>query len=327
MKVAYAFRRAMYHPATGAPFLFPDRAVRPPWLRRIRDLGFDGIEVGLDAAGPQVDERGAGELRRELADAGVPCAAVRGGGSLAHPRSLHASTRRLEQTIRLAAWVGAPVANSGLTTPPHDPRGPGAANTGEATSQGGSRTATEADYERTAAALRRAGDLAADLGVTISIEVHQHSIVDNSWSALHLLELVDRPNVGVNPDLGNIYWTYDTPEETAEAAIVALAPHATYWHCKNLMRINIPQLNYSAYQRVPLPDGDIDYRFAISAMRAAGYQGYLAVEGVQQGDQLSADGRSLRYARAILEELDADGATGGRGDGATGGPGEGGTGR
>jgi sugar phosphate isomerase/epimerase len=312
VKVAYAFRRAMYYPYDGPPFAFPAKDVRGPWLRQIAALGFDGVEVGLDAVGGNFDEPRARELQQELAGAGVPCAAVRGGGSLAHPR-LHAGSRkRLEQTIRLAAWLGAGVANTGLTTPPHDPQGPGARNWGEATSQGGSRTAGEADYERTATALQQASALAADLGVQIAIEVHQHSIADNSWSALHLLDLVDRPNVGVNPDLGNIYWTYDEPEEASEQAIVALAPRAKYWHCKNLMRLNIPQLRYSAMQRVPLPDGDIDYRFAISAMRAAGYQGYLAVEGLQLGDQLTADGKSAAYVRAILRELEDETSDAGR---------------
>ncbi|HEV7214140.1 MAG TPA: sugar phosphate isomerase/epimerase family protein [Chloroflexota bacterium] len=304
MKVAYAFRRAMYYPYDGPPFAFPAKDARAGWLRQIAALGFDGIEVGLDAVGSEFDERRARELQRELAGAGMPCAAVRGGGSLAHPRLHAASGKRLEQTIRLAAWLGARVANTGLTTPPHDPPGPGARNWGEASSQGSSRTASEADYERTATALQQASALAADLGVQIAIEVHQHSIADNSWSALHLLDLVDRPNVGVNPDLGNIYWTYDEPEEQTEHAIVALAPRAKYWHCKNLMRLNIPQLHYSVMQRVSLPDGDIDYRFAISAMHAANYQGHLAVEGLPLGDQLTADGKSAAYVRAILRELE-----------------------
>jgi sugar phosphate isomerase/epimerase len=114
------------------------------------------------------------------------------------------------------------------------------------------------------------------------------------------------PNVGANPDLGNIYWQYEYPEETPEAAIVALAPRALYWHCKNLQRLHIPELKRSFFQRVPLPDGDIDYRFAISAMREAGYSGYLAVEGAQLGDQLSQDRRGLEYVRRILAELGGD---------------------
>jgi sugar phosphate isomerase/epimerase len=148
--------------------------------------------------------------------------------------------------------------------------------------------------------LRTYGQMATDAGVRISIEVHQGSIADNSWATLHLLDLVGMDSVGANPDLGNIYWQYEQPEETAEAAIVALAPRAVYWHCKNLRRVHIPDLHRAIFQRVPLADGDLDYRFAVSAMLDAGYQGYLAIEGVQYGDQLTQDRRSLDYVKELL---------------------------
>ena len=45
--------------------------------------------------------------------------------------------------------------------------------------------------------LRHVDDIGFDgigaSGVSITIEVHQHSIADNSWSALHLLDLTDSP--------------------------------------------------------------------------------------------------------------------------------------
>ena len=132
---------------------------------------------------------------------------------------------------------------------------------GEPVSQGSSRLASAVDYERTAKAVSEVAGIAADQGVEISIEIHQNSIADNSWSALHLLELIDAPNVGVNPDLGNIYWTYDIPEESCEDAIVALAQHVNYWHCKSLYRVHIPDLETAIYVQAPLPDGEIDYRF------------------------------------------------------------------
>ncbi len=137
----------------------------------------------------------------------------------------------------------------------------------------------------------------------IAIELHQHSIADNAWSCLHLLDLIDRPNVGVNPDLGNLYWNYEQPEESAEACILALAPKAKYWHCKQLQRLHIPELEGAYFSLVPLPDGGIDYRFAIAAMVEAGYDGYLAIEGVREGDQLYRDGRSVEYCRQILREV------------------------
>ena len=174
---------------------------------------------------------------------------------------------------------------------------------GEAVSQGSSRLATADDYLRNAKAIAAVADLAATHGIRLALEVHQQSMVDNSWSALHLIELVDRANFGINPDLGNIYWVYDEPEETTEDAIVALAPHATYWHCKNLIRTHVPELWRSFFTRVPLPDGDVDYRFAISAMAEVSYQGYLMVEGARAGDQLHQDRRSFEYVKELLSEL------------------------
>jgi sugar phosphate isomerase/epimerase len=141
------------------------------------------------------------------------------------------------------------------------------------------------------------------VNVKISIEVHQGSIADNSQATLHLLDLIGLDNVGANPDLGNIYWHYEHPEETSEAAIVALAPRSLYWHCKNLIRQHIPDLQRSFFQRVPLPDGDIDYRFAIAAMLDAGYDGYLAIEGAREGDALSKDRRGSEYVQSLLKEL------------------------
>src|SRR5262249_32274402 len=49
--------------------------------------------------------------------------------------------------------------------------------------------------------------------------------------------------------------------------------------------------------------GEIDYRFALSAMRAAGYKGFMAIEGASAGDQFHADQRSLAYAKAVWMEL------------------------
>jgi sugar phosphate isomerase/epimerase len=112
------------------------------------------------------------------------------------------------------------------------------------------------------------------------VEVHQNSLVDNAWSAQLIHGLVGRPNFGINPDLGNLYWTYDVPEESPEDCIRKLAPIAVYWHCKNLLRVYHPEMQRSVFLRVPLPDGEIDYRFALSAMRAAGYAGFVRQGGM-----------------------------------------------
>ena len=304
MKLCYALRRGVFYPSQIDEFgTMPPREHRAAYLPLVRSMGFEGVEVGVDEA---ADERSARDLAAELSDAGLRAICVRAGGALAHPLSGPKARARMECAIRYASWLGAEVVNTAIVSPATHPDGPGSDRRGEQVSQGASRTASEQDFLNEAEHLRHAGQLAADAGVKISIEVHQGSIADNSTATLHLLDLVGLDSVGANPDLGNIYWHYEHPDETPEAAIVALAPRSVYWHCKNLRRLHIPELRHSFFDRVPLPDGDIDYRFAISAMRDAGYSGYLAVEGGQRGDQLTHDGRSADYVRRILAELSGD---------------------
>ena len=164
--------------------------------------------------------------------------------------------------------------------------------------------ATSEEFERTAQVLNEMGEKAGAWGINITVEVHQHSIADNGSSTMRLLELADSPHVFANPDLGNIYWTYEVPEETSEEAIVALAPYSNYWHCKNLYRVHALEIERAIFIRVPLSDGEIDYRYAISAMHDAGFDGYLAIEGANAGDQLGADRRSFEYVKEILRELE-----------------------
>jgi sugar phosphate isomerase/epimerase len=304
VKLCYALRRGVFYPSQRDEFgTMPPREHRAPYLALVRAMGVEGVEVGVDE---HADSTSAHDLGAELRDAGLSVICVRAGGALAHPQSGPSARRRLECAIQYASWTGASVVNTAMVTPATHPGGPGSQRQGERVSQGASRIASEQDFISTADQLRHYGQMAADAGLRISIEVHQGSIADNSWATLHLVDLVGLDSVGANPDLGNIYWQYEYPEETAEAAIVALAPRAVYWHCKNLRRVHIPDLQRSVFQRVALPDGDLDYRFAISAMRDAGYDGYLAIEGVQFGDQLTQDRRSADYVRSILAELSGD---------------------
>ena len=314
MKIAYAFRRSTFYPfVAGAAWALPDERALGDYLGKVRDIGFDGIELGLDgfaadggAANGElnIDERKVEALGRRLADEGTPCVAIRAGGPLCYPRTAAHNRRRLERAVEVADALGADIVNTALSGAApnrmHD-TGP----SGAPESHGSSQMASEEDFIRTAQALREVGAMAGDRGVNITIEVHQHSIADNSWATLHLLELADSPFVHANPDLGNVLWNYDVPEESMEQCVTALAARSKYWHCKSLSRVHIPELEHSYYIRTALPDGDIDYRFAISAMVEAGYDGYLAIEGANTGDQLYKDRRSVNYVRGILGELEA----------------------
>ena len=304
MQLCYALRRGVYYPSQRDAFgEMPPKQYRDSYLKKVKRAGFDTLEVPASPEGAGA-EANARELRAEVEGAGLAIGCVRAGGPIIDPIQGKQVLARVKHAVRYAAWAGATVVNVTCVTPSTDPEGVGAFRRGERISQGASRLATEFEFERTAARFREVGLLAADHGLNVSIEVHQGSIADNSAATNHLLDLIDLPNFGANPDLGNIYWQFDTPEETSEAAIVALAPRATYWHCKNLIRVNIEEFHHTYFLRVPLPDGEIDYRFAISAMAAAGYKGYVAVEGMNLGDQLTGDAKSAAYVRDILADLD-----------------------
>ncbi len=305
MQLIYAFRGRVfypYHHKTPFPVCLPPPEVRAGWLGKVRDIGFEGLELGLEDLNDKSDAEVV-DLGKELRDGGLPCVSIRGGGGLHNPRVGKCNRARLERGVDLAAQIGAGVFNT-LINAPMAPDLPGAGSGyGERVSQNSSREASESDYRINAEGIGAAADRAADLGVSISIELHQNTICDNSWSVIHLLELIDRPNVGANPDLGNVYWTYETPEESCEETILALAPYANYWHMKNLLRVPLPGMQRAVYLRRPIPDGEINYRFAVSAMLDAGYDGCFGVEGMMAGDQLTDDARSYERIKSLIAEL------------------------
>ena len=302
MKFTYAYRRSQFYPQRGEGLRVPSGDLRRKYFAKVKSLGFEGIELGLDGlSGDAASDEALADLLHDLEEEGLPCVALRGGGSLVAPRAGLENEKQLPAAVEMATKLHAGIVNLALASAPADPAAPGAGY-GETVSQGSSRQARADDYERTAKIIASLADQASAVGVELSIELHQRSIVDNSWSLLRLIDLIDRPNVGVNADAANTYWAYEEAEESFEDAITALAPRSNYWHCKNLTRIHIPELHRAIYTRVPIPDGDLDYRFAVSAMVEAGYDGFVAIEGMRVGDQLSGDTRSLERLKSLFQE-------------------------
>ena len=309
MKIAYAFRRTTVYPYTAgsygpAGWGLPDEPGLTTFLKKINEIGVDGIELGFEVFGGYgATESSAKELQKRLLDSGAPCVAIRAGGVLCTPVVGEQNRDRLFKSIEIAGWLGIDIVNSALSGPPRN-KTLGDNTPGKPIQQGSSQLASYQDFERTASILHEAGERAVGAGLEVTVEVHQLSIADTSTSTLKLLEMANSDHVFANPDLGNILWHYDEPEESSEDAIVALAPHSKYWHCKTLQRVHVPELDRAYFIRVPIPDGDIDYRFAINAMIDAGYEGYFALEGTNTGDHISKDARSVQYVRKIVAEIE-----------------------
>jgi sugar phosphate isomerase/epimerase len=309
MRFCYAHRRFALYPQSVDSWNLAAENYTDDFLSKTKELGFDALEVGLEVLAGLGSEQKAKDFASRLHDFGLDVGCVRAGGTLHTAKTGPQNQARLQEAIDYAGWTGAEVVNGAMSAPPRLPGHPAGAAPGSQSgweiSQDASRDAMLNTYDELAVIFQAACAKAADVDVNIAVEVHQNSPVDNSWSALLLHGKVDRPNFGINPDIGNILWTYDVPEEDFDVAIDAIAPVAKYWHSKNLHRVYHPENNRSVFLRVPLPDGEIDYRYAISAMHNAGYSGYMTIEGAWAGDQWHNDGKSIRYAKAIWDELES----------------------
>lgn len=308
MRFCYAHRRFTLYPQSVDSWNLAPDDYSTEFLTRTKALGFDALECGYEV----LHKLGGSQARRDfaarLSDHGLKVGAIRAGGTLTEARNGPSNRQKFMQAVEYGSEVGAEVVGGALSAPARYPGHPPGSIPGSVSgwprSQDSSRDANLWVYESLAAFYQSVCDAAQGHGINITVEIHQNSAVDNSWSGVYLHQLVQRANFGMNPDLGNIVWNYDVPEEDYDAAMDALAPISNYWHCKNMHRVYHPENQRSVFIRTPLMEGEIDYRYAISAMANAGYSGYMAIEGTQLGDQWHKDGSSLEYARSIWAEFE-----------------------
>ena len=114
--------------------------------------------------------------------------------------------------------------------------------------------------------------------------------------------MINEPNVGANPDLGNLMWGYAEPEEPWYEAIKNLAGRVDFWHVKNVQLVQIPETQRSYWIHAGLGEGDIDYRWALGTLMAKGFDGWISIESAGPGDLLAFVGRGCDYLRELLEE-------------------------
>jgi sugar phosphate isomerase/epimerase len=268
------------------------------WARRV---GFEAVEMeDRWANAEQMSSAELVELRAAAQDAGVTLTLKLHHRDLHSPEVAAANEASVRRAIEVAETLGAPIVSIGLPTAPAVAEAV-ARRLGRPWNGSGSDVADEA-FTRTAAALRRLADTAADAGVDLTVELHQGSIVDTSSRLLRLLDLVDYANVGANPDIANTLQTVPPPGETWREALEALAPRANYWHVKNLRKIELPG-RPPVLQRRALHEGEIDYRWAVSVMHAASFDGYVVVEGPGSGDHMRAVEEGRHYLRYLLDEI------------------------
>ncbi len=293
---------------------FHGRYEMPAEVRRevftwARGVGFEGTEVSVAHLRLfEMDDEELAALREELTMEGLVTAALNPGGFNFVTEDADENLAKMLRAVEMAQVLGTTIINTTLPGPRsfgNAPELPERWGIGGRVSIGGSRLAIGYELEMTAEYLRQVADLAAEANITIALELHQNCYVDSSASALEMLKLVERENVRVNPDMGNVQWSYATPKERFEDAITALAPVAAYVHVKNMRRVYVPDLDRSAFIRATVEEGDIDWRFCLQTLAGLGYDGWLTFEGdTEDGwDHRRAMERNIGYVNSVLSDI------------------------
>lgn len=267
-------------------------------LLEVADAGFDHVEltdVWLKAG--DLDQAELADLRSASADVDLTIAAVAAiRRSVIDADSGGANLAYSHRSIEASAALGAPVFSMGLHEPLHAAQRralwfwteTGAFN-------------DPADRDRWDTAVRRIRELAdhaADVGVLLTLEMYEDTFLGTAESSVRLVEEVDRANVGINPDTGNLIRLH-RPIENWREVLTRVLPYTNYWHVKNYVRDE--DAATGLYTAVPtsMALGLIDYRWAVQEARRVGFAGTITCEHYG-GDGLSVSAQNRDYLRTIL---------------------------
>ena len=143
--------------------------------------------------------------------------------------------------------------------------------------------------------LRELGRHAAEVGLLLSLEMYEDTYLGTADSSVRLVQDIGLPNVGLNPDLGNLIRLHRPVEDWRELVAKTL-PFANFWHMKNYFRDEDAARDSYVTMPAPMESGLINYREAFKVALAAGFQGILCTEHYG-GDGLSVSASNQDYLR------------------------------
>ncbi len=194
---------------------------------------------------------------------------------------LKKSSALLEKNISICAAHGIKLMNGYVGVLLNEP---------EEFSSNGSALATDAHYQRAAAALRHLGNCAGQHQIKLALEIHMNTIHDTVASMSRLLDLVNSEHIVATPDPGNMFAT--CPEDRDPNALDALRGRIGYFHFKNC-RIESGTYDYA----VGLKHGDIDSRKYLRKLTQLGYNGPVCIEHVGDAPPATIAEEDIAYLR------------------------------
>ena len=160
-----------------------------------------------------------------------------------------------------------------------------------------------ANWELAIERVGRVATRAGELGLELSLELHEGTLLDSPAGAVRVIEGVGATNVGINPDLGNLLRVPEPLTTGWEQLLRDSLPHMNYWHVKNYLRLEQPRSGTFLSYPTELAFGIIDYRAAVQLALEANYRGPICIEHYE-GDALRAIARGRCYLEEVVRELE-----------------------
>ena len=259
----------------------PTKQERQGLFSRALEMGFDGIEWSPRWCDiHELSKFAIADLGKEVVSSGLRVSAINLNRFILSRCDEAAANRdRLLHCAQFAGLLGAQVVIISLSFP-RPPSASRAILIGH--------SIPDEEFAETADFLKRSAQQAGECGVGLVLELHDDGLLDTADQCARMLELVNEPNVSLNPDLGNLVRQQE-PTETWRAALARLAPHTGYWHVKN----------YRDGKPAPIWDGDVDYSEALAFMYRAGYDSWISIESYFGEDIFELQARSLDWLRDV----------------------------
>lgn len=233
-------------------------------IDRVAAAGYGAIEIMADrphAWPPDIHPKRAGEIRDRVASRGLAISNINAFMMCAvrdfwRPSWIEPdeSYRRLRvdhtiASLRLARQLGA----ARITTEPGGPIPEGVPR--------------EQALDWFIEGLNEALSVAEGEGVSLLVEPEPELLVECADQFLELAARIDSPAFGLNFDIGHFYCVRDD----LPATIARLAKYTAHYHIEDIAATRV-------HEHIIPGRGAIDFRAALTSIRATGYGGWLTVE-------------------------------------------------
>jgi sugar phosphate isomerase/epimerase len=235
-------------------------------LQKIKDLGFDGVEICLevDELRPdKLDDSTIAAIREKVKSLGLSPAAVGYHVDYIYDDALFVLT---QTAIRRTPAFGADILIFSGTV---------------------ARTGDDSEWSRMIDRTRQLVEIAQDVGVRLAQEFEPGFIVGSTADVLRLFEAIPSPNFVANLDLGHVFLCDPDPLD----AIRQLGSRIVHGHIENMA---------AGFHNHLLPqEGDIDLAAYLGALRDIDFTGGLALD-LYQYDYEAVVPASVDYLRGLL---------------------------